>query len=205
MAQFFHRADMETKSKGRRMRREWKARKRGGHTREEKVSQRGSLLSLPLSLFLFLSLSPHLSPSLRLCLSPSLTHTHTHTHTQRDMPKQPHNWDKRHLDTENNTLRDTDIKIHWEKLQLELLLPFKDWVRRTIIFLKNVNASCIFVNVSTINDIISWYSLHVLAELELRTPCPFHTGLGEAMAQGLDYMWHFIAYIFQCLSYNYSL
>lgn len=164
---------------------------RGKHEGVESQPTRQPPLPASVSLSFFLPIFPCL------CVCVSLPLLHTHTHSERYAEKPP-NWDKRHLDTKNNTLRDTDIKLHWEKLQLELLLPFKDWVRPTIIFFKNVNASCIFVNVSTINDIISWYSLHVLAELELRTPCPFHTGLGEAMAQDLDYMWHFIAYIFQC-------
>lgn len=65
---------------------------------------------------------------LRVCVFVSLSFSlpHTVTHIHRDVPNQPHHWDKSHIDIDKDILRGSDIKTHREKLQLEILLPFKD-------------------------------------------------------------------------------
>ena len=75
---------------------------------------------VPLCLGLCLCLCVYVS----VCASPLFF-----TYTQRHVPKQPHNWDKCHTDTDDNILKGTDIEIHKKELQLRLLLPFKDRVR----------------------------------------------------------------------------
>lgn len=63
--------------------------------------------------------------SLCVCFCVSICATLSLSLSFRNAPKQSHNWCKSHIDTDNYSLKDTDIKIQRENLQPELL-PFKD-------------------------------------------------------------------------------
>lgn len=153
---------------------------------------------VPLCLGLCLCLCVYVS----VCASPLFF-----TYTQRHVPKQPHNWDKCHTDTDDNILKGTDIEIHKKELQLRLLLPFKDRVRWTVVK-KEARLSCMFLNAAQlmISSRGTYYMFWLRQSAEHPVPSTqVVNDLGEAMEREQDHMGQFIASVFQSFLQSFFL